>query len=136
MLIIAQQQSLITYKIFSDYRTFMMGIAMISIIIFHYTEDSMNSLYNYSGIIRMYKKTIGSSGVDLFLLLSGLGLVYSMKKNSNIKLDDKGLIVVDNLKTSIDNIYAGGDIVTGSATVISAMEQGKLAAKEIMDNII
>ena len=44
-----------------------------------------------------------------------------------------GLIVVEGTKTSLDNVYAGGDAVTGAATVILAMEAGKKAAKEIMD---
>ena len=43
-----------------------------------------------------------------------------------------GTIVADeNGKTSIDGVYAGGDIVTGEATVISAMGAGKKAAKAI-----
>ncbi len=41
-----------------------------------------------------------------------------------------GTVVVDeNMKTSIEGVYAGGDIVTGEATVISAMGAGKRAAK-------
>jgi glutamate synthase (NADPH/NADH) small chain len=43
-----------------------------------------------------------------------------------------GTIVADeNGKTSIEGVYAGGDIVTGEATVISAMGAGKKAAKAI-----
>lgn len=43
-----------------------------------------------------------------------------------------GTIVADeNGKTSIEGVYAGGDIVTGQATVISAMGAGKKAAKTI-----
>ncbi len=43
-----------------------------------------------------------------------------------------GTIVVDkNGKTRIKGVYAGGDIVTGEATVISAMGAGKIAAKAI-----
>jgi glutamate synthase (NADPH/NADH) small chain len=34
-------------------------------------------------------------------------------------------------KTSIEGVYAGGDVVTGEATVISAMGVGKKAAKAI-----
>lgn len=41
------------------------------------------------------------------------------------------LVVDENMKTSIDGVYAGGDIVTGEATVISAMGAGKKAAKAI-----
>ena len=44
-----------------------------------------------------------------------------------------GNIIADpaTAKTSKDGVFAGGDIVTGSATVISAMGAGRLAAKEI-----
>ena len=83
----------LTYKIISDYRTFIMGIAMISIIIFHFTEDCANAHYMYNGIIKLYKRNIGSAGVDLFLMMSGLGLVYSMKKNNNIKYFYKKRII-------------------------------------------
>lgn len=51
--------------------------------------------------------------------------------NSAIKKDDKSLIIVDGSKTSEEGIFAGGDAVTGSATVILAMEAGKKAALEI-----
>jgi len=33
--------------------------------------------------------------------------------------------------TSMDGVFAGGDIVTGAATVISAMGMGKHAARAI-----
>jgi len=43
-----------------------------------------------------------------------------------------GTIVADeDGKTSIEGVYAGGDVVTGEATVISAMGAGKKAAKAI-----
>jgi glutamate synthase (NADPH/NADH) small chain len=43
-----------------------------------------------------------------------------------------GTIVADeNGKTNIEGVYAGGDIVTGEATVISAMGAGKKAAEAI-----
>lgn len=43
-----------------------------------------------------------------------------------------GNIVVDeNCKTSINRVYAGGDIVLGAATVILAMGQGRIAAASI-----
>ncbi|MDP8212811.1 MAG: NADPH-dependent glutamate synthase [Candidatus Zapsychrus exili] len=43
------------------------------------------------------------------------------------------IIADENCKTSIDGIYAGGDIVLGAATVILAMGQGRAAAKAIND---
>jgi glutamate synthase (NADPH) small chain len=44
-----------------------------------------------------------------------------------------GIIMIDRKtgKTSLNAVYAGGDIATGEATVISAMESGKIAAKSI-----
>ena len=43
-----------------------------------------------------------------------------------------GIIVEeDTMETSLENVYAGGDVVTGAATVIWAMGAGKKAAKAI-----
>ena len=42
-----------------------------------------------------------------------------------------GIIVTENAMTSRDGVFAGGDAVTGAATVISAMGAGKLAAEAI-----
>ncbi len=44
-----------------------------------------------------------------------------------------GIIVDENGLTSRDRVYAGGDAVTGAATVISAMGAGKKAAGAIID---
>jgi glutamate synthase (NADPH/NADH) small chain len=47
----------------------------------------------------------------------------------SLELNKWGNIVTDeNGKTNIEGIYAGGDIVTGAATVISAMGAGRKAA--------
>jgi len=48
-----------------------------------------------------------------------------------------GTIVADEAtgKTSLEGVYAGGDIVTGEATVISAMGAGKRAARAIHEYI-
>ena len=42
-----------------------------------------------------------------------------------------GIIVNEEGLTSREGVYAGGDAVTGAATVISAMGAGKVAAKAI-----
>jgi glutamate synthase (NADPH/NADH) small chain len=42
-----------------------------------------------------------------------------------------GIIVNEDGLTSRNAVYAGGDVVTGAATVISAMGAGKTAAKAI-----
>jgi glutamate synthase (NADPH) small chain len=46
------------------------------------------------------------------------------ERRGNLKVDKDG-------KTSIDGVYAGGDIATGAATVILAMGAGKKAAQAI-----
>lgn len=48
----------------------------------------------------------------------------------------KGTIVADeNGKTDIDGLYAGGDAMTGAATVILAMGAGKRSAKAIIEEL-
>lgn len=74
----------LSFDVISKHRTILMGITILSIIFFHYTEDCVNYKYNLAPIIVYYKKYIGSSGVDIFLFLSGLGLYYSFKKNQNL----------------------------------------------------
>jgi glutamate synthase (NADPH/NADH) small chain len=51
----------------------------------------------------------------------------------NLKRNKWGYIEVnqETMETSIPNVYAGGDIVTGSATVIQAMGAGRAAANAI-----
>ncbi len=49
-----------------------------------------------------------------------------------LQLNKWGNIIVDeNCKTSLEGVYAGGDIVLGAATVILAMGQGRTAASAI-----
>ncbi len=54
----------------------------------------------------------------------------------NLETNKWGNIVVnDDLETSIDRVYAGGDIVLGAATVILAMGQGRKAAAQINERL-
>jgi glutamate synthase (NADPH/NADH) small chain len=55
------------------------------------------------------------------------------KNTKGLELNKWGNIVAnpDTCATSIPGVYAGGDIVTGAATVIEAMGAGKKAAKAI-----
>jgi glutamate synthase (NADPH/NADH) small chain len=53
-------------------------------------------------------------------------------QTSKIRLDKRGYIETDDsLATSLAGVYAGGDIVTGAATVILAMGAGRKAARGI-----
>ncbi|MCD6134678.1 MAG: NADPH-dependent glutamate synthase [Candidatus Omnitrophica bacterium] len=79
------------------------------------------------------------SGSDFKIELDSLIVAIGTKANplaletiEGLKLNRRGYIEVDeNFMTSLEGIFAGGDIVTGSATVISAMGQGKKAATAI-----
>ena len=53
---------------------------------------------------------------------------------SGLETNKKGCIVADEFGlTSKENVYAGGDAVTGAATVILAMGAGKTAAKKMTE---
>jgi len=55
-----------------------------------------------------------------------------LRTTHGLEITKKGTIIVDeNYATTRNGVYAGGDVVTGSATVISAMGAGKKAAKAI-----
>lgn len=54
------------------------------------------------------------------------------QSEDKIKINSRKCIVIDEHQaTSMQNVFAGGDAVTGAATVILAMGAGKKAAKEI-----
>ena len=56
------------------------------------------------------------------------------KSFPSLETSKKGTIVADeNGKTNVDKLYAGGDAMTGAATVILAMGAGKRSAKAIFD---
>lgn len=77
--------------------------------------------------------------LDVDVLIMAIGTSPNpLLKNSCKELSTSnrgGIIVDDSGMTSIENVYAGGDAVTGSATVISAMSAGKSAAIEIKKRI-
>ena len=54
-----------------------------------------------------------------------------------IESNRRGCLVVneDTLETTRENVYAGGDAVTGAATVILAMGAGKTAARAICEKL-
>ncbi len=69
----------------SKYRQELMGLSILGILVFHFFQDCRSGDYNYTDYARFYYDHIGSSCVDVFLFLSGLGLYYSLKKNGDIK---------------------------------------------------
>ncbi|NLY76198.1 MAG: NADPH-dependent glutamate synthase [Firmicutes bacterium] len=58
-----------------------------------------------------------------------------LRTTPGLKLNKWGYIETDpeTLATSLPGVYAGGDIVTGAATVIAAMGAGKKAAKQMVE---
>lgn len=76
-------QKRFSFSNLSKYRNALMGLQILLIVFFHYTEDCMNSEIHCYRLIRYYFHYIRSSGVDIFLLLSGMGLYFSWKKNPN-----------------------------------------------------
>jgi glutamate synthase (NADPH/NADH) small chain len=77
--------------------------------------------------------------IDSDLVIMGIGAGANPLLTStmpDLKLNKWEYIETDEMgKTSIEDVWAGGDIVTGSATVILAMGAGKNAARDI-DNYL
>ena len=74
--------------------------------------------------------------VDMVVMAIGSGANPLLTGSTpELELNKRGYIVADpeTGRTSIEGVYAGGDIVTGAATVIEAMGAGKRAARAIDD---
>jgi len=69
---------------------------------------------------------------DMVIFAIGTKANPIIGQTSNIRLNKWGYIATDeNLATSLAGVFAGGDIVTGAATVIKAMGAGRKAASGI-----
>ncbi|MGE4298458.1 MAG: NADPH-dependent glutamate synthase [Desulfovibrionaceae bacterium] len=78
---------------------------------------------------------------DVYELETDLAVIAVGTRSNPVLLDNEPDITLNSWKyimvneetgeTSIPNVYAGGDIVTGAATVIQAMGAGRRAAKDI-----
>lgn len=71
--------------------------------------------------------------VDMVVMAIGQGPNPLIKQTTpELETNKRGNIIANDAgETSIKGVYAGGDIVTGAATVISAMGAGKTAAEAI-----
>ena len=71
--------------------------------------------------------------VDTVIMAIGTSPNPLIKKTTpGLETNKRGCLVVDEANaTTKDGVYAGGDAVTGAATVILAMGAGKKAAAEI-----
>ena len=73
--------------------------------------------------------------VDTVIIAIGNGANPLIRQTTpDLEFNKWGNIIVDdNCKTSMEGIYAGGDIVLGAATIILAMGQGRIAAAAMND---
>ena len=75
--------------------------------------------------------------VDTVIMAIGTSpnpLIKNTTKGLSVN-DHGGIIIDENAMTTRENVYAGGDAVTGAATVISAMGAGKKAAAAIDEKL-
>ncbi|MGN8772716.1 acyltransferase [Candidatus Weimeria sp. HCP3S3_B5] len=78
---------------FSKYRNELFGLSMLELIFFHYTENISNAINDgildpdstpIVSFLNNFHDYIGSIGVEIFVILSGMGLFYSFEKNHNL----------------------------------------------------
>ncbi len=72
---------------------------------------------------------------DLVIMAVGTGANMVLTQTTpELALTDKGYIQADPItgETSMNMVFAGGDIVTGAATVVEAMGAGRRSAQEIL----
>lgn len=115
-------------KILTDENNNVIGMEVVNMVLGEAGEDGRRSVTEDESSKHVVD-------CDMVVMALGTSPNHEALKESNIVLTEKGLINVENSKTSLDNVYAGGDAVTGAATVILAMEAGKLAAKEIINTL-
>ena len=113
-------------EILTDENNNVTGMKVVNMVLGELGEDGRRS-------VTEDKDSLHTVDCEMVVMALGTSPNHEALKESNIVLTDRGLIEVEGTKTSLKNVYAGGDAVTGAATVILAMEAGKNAAKEIME---
>lgn len=73
------------FSLLSRYRGALMGFASLWILFFHEWVTVLNN-HPIGANVEGYIKAIGFCGVDIFLMLSGIGLVFSISKKSSLPL--------------------------------------------------
>lgn len=114
-------------KILTDADNHVIGMEVVSMELGEIDEKGRRSVHEIEGSMHEVK-------CDMVVEALGTSPNHLVFTDSDIKLDEKGLVIVNDSLTSEGNVYAGGDIVTGAATVIKAMEAGRNAARKIMES--
>jgi glutamate synthase (NADPH) small chain len=69
------------------------------------------------------------------LVLLAMGFVHPVHENMlndfGVEFDDRGNVATNNHQTSIENIYAAGDMATGQSLVVRAISSGRSMARAI-----
>jgi len=131
---------------------FMLLTNPVEILGYNNPDDKRNEKYGFVTGMRCIRMELGEpdergrrspkpvEGSEFEIALDTVIMSIGTSPNPLIKSTTEGLdvnrrggIIVEEGtgKTSLDGVYAGGDAVTGAATVISAMGAGKTAAKAI-----
>ena len=105
----------------SSSRLFLLGIATLLVVFFHsdyLVIENVVKVNFLTNILKFIQKT-GNFGVDLFLLLSGIGLYFSLSKN-NIKTFYKNRFIrILPVFIIVTVVYA---IITKTMTVVEVLE--------------
>ena len=117
-------------KILTNENNDVIGMEVVNMILGEPGEDGRRS-------VKEDKTSNHIVECEMVVMALGTSPNHEALKESKIALTERGLIQTEEnkTKTSLDNVFAGGDAVTGAATVILAMEAGKKAAKEIMESL-
>lgn len=114
------------FKIVGDEKGRVMGIECLSL---ELCEPDQ------SGRRKPVPRDCGQKGfrVSTVVIAVGQGINPLISKSTQgLQLTPKGTIMVDaNMATTRKGVFAGGDVATGAATVITAMGAGKKAARSI-----
>lgn len=86
-------------------------------------------------------ETTNTVEVDADTVIQAVGdtIDTTLLEKNNIAMNSKGYPVIsESYETSIKNVYVAGDMKSGPATIVQAMADGKLVAKDILkkENII
>lgn len=116
-------------KILTDDKNNVTGMEVVNMVLGEEDETGRRSVTEEKGSNHVVE-------CDMIVMALGTSPNHLALTESDINLNDKGLILVEDTKTSLDKVYAGGDAVTGAATVILAMETGRDAARKIMEDLL
>jgi len=94
------------YRYLSKYRTELMGVSILWVLWFHSNLELNFFPMNTVNRFFVFLKSIGYGGVDIFLLLSGMGVYNSLSKN------DLSVYIKNRLKRIIPTWWIGYSVIT------------------------